>query len=258
MNKGRATRHNVERFSDYFRDPQVGDRLLSKGHAGTACQNIRHALRALGYKLAPGNSFDRELEHRILSFQEDHNHNVVDGQVGPGTRRLLTEVILEKIGPAFFERLEAPRRTEQPQVFLSYSWADSTIVDQVDQWLRDQGIRVWRDTRDFLPGKQLPALITETIKQADKVVAVYSQQSRSRDWTAFEIRIAEELERDGKEVLIYLVLDDTPLPKHDPNRLAVMARGCTLKEVGHKLLHGILGTRPEPPRINIDENAILC
>jgi hypothetical protein len=258
MYKGRVTRHDVERFSDYFRDPQIGDRLLSVGHACTACQNIRQALRALGYNIAPGNSFDQELERRVLSFQEDHNHRAVDGQVGPGTRRLLTEVILSEIGLAFFERLEAPHGTEQPQVFLSYCWDDSEVVDQVDQWLRDQGIRVWRDTRDFLPGKQIPTLITETIKQADKVIAVYSRKSKARDWTSFEIRIAEDLERDGKEVLIYLVLDDTPLPKHDPNRLAVMAKGCTLKEVGQKLLHGILGRRPEPPRIKINENATLC
>ena len=43
----------------------------------------------------------------------------------------------------------------------------------------------------------------------------------------------------GYPVLIYLVLDDVELPKHDPNRLAVIAKGRPLREVGQDLLRAI-------------------
>jgi hypothetical protein len=246
-----------ERFEAYFRDPRVGENLLRVGDSGVACRNIRNALRSLGYEIAPGDSYDEELELRVISFQKEYGHNIIDGQIGPGTRRRLTRAVLAKVGPSFFARLESPQKPSSPRVFLSYAWEDGKIVDKLDQWLRDQNIRVWRDTREFAPGKQIPDLIRTAIREADKVVAVYSRRSKGRDWPAFEIKIAEELEKDGKEVLIYLALDDTPLPSHDPHRLAVMGKGRTLKEVGNDLLHGILGWRREVQRIEYDENEVI-
>jgi len=248
---------DILRLEEYFRDPRIGENLLRVGDSGVASRNIRHALRSLGYEIAPGDLYDEELELRVISFQKEYGHNVVDGQIGPGTRRRLTRAVLAKLGPSFFARLEPPQRPSSPRVFLSYAWEDGKIVDKLDQWLRDQDIRVWRDSREFVPGKQIPDLIKTAIREADKVVAVYSRRSKGRDWPAFEIKIAEELERDGKEVLIYLVLDDTPLPSHDPLRLAVMGNGRTLKEVGQDLLHGILGWRREVQRIEYDENEVI-
>jgi hypothetical protein len=230
---------------------------LRVGDSGIACRNIRNALRALGYKIPPGDSFDEDLKQQVISFQKEYNHNVIDGQVGPGTRRRLTSVVLRKFGQSFFARLEYPTGPTSPRVFLSYAWGDAETVDKIDQWLRDQNIRVWRDTRDFVPGKQIPDLIRTAIREADKVVAVYSSRSKGRDWPAFEIKIAEEAEKDGREILLYLVLDETPLPSHDPHRLAIMGKGRTLKEVGQDLLHGILGWRREAKRIEYDENEVI-
>jgi hypothetical protein len=70
--------------------------------------------------------------------------------------------------------------------------------------------------------------------------------------------VAEQVEaRGGQALLIYLVLDDTPLPSHDPHRLAVKAKGKSLKQVGGELLHGIIGSRSHVPRYEYDEDEII-
>jgi hypothetical protein len=223
-----------------------------------ACRNIRIALRFLGYELPDNNTYDEAVERAITALQLDERHLYVDGYTGPGTRRLLTRTLLKKGGERLFLTMKHPEGDQPPLVFLSYSWKDTDIVNKIDQWLRDQDIRVLRDNRDFRPGTAIPEAILESIVQADKVIAIYSSKSRQRDWPRFEISIAEKEEQIGRRhLLIYLVLDNTPLPAHDPHRIAVMAKGRTLREVGQDLLRGILGEKAEPPRFEYDENEKL-
>jgi TIR domain len=75
-------------------------------------------------------------------------------------------------------------------VFLSYARYDSSGVDKLDQWLRDRGVRVIRDIDSFTAGSNIKDDIWTSILAADKVVAVYSQQSKTRDWPSFEHQIA--------------------------------------------------------------------
>jgi hypothetical protein len=58
------------------------------------------------------------------------------------------------------------------------------------------------------------------------------------------------------EILIYLRLDDTPLKRHDPNRIAIDAQGKTLKQIGMTIQES-LGMPVEPAHFSYDENAPL-
>ena len=145
-----------------------------------------------------------------------------------------------------------------PSVFLSYAWNDAATVNKIDQWLRDNDIRVVRDERDFIPGNEISHEIETAIKRVDKVIAVLSRDSKGRDWPSFELKIAEQRECNGENrVLIYLILDDTSLPLHDPNRLAIRSSGKSLKNVGLELLRGIRGTAAEPVRYDYNEDELL-
>ncbi|MCX5991560.1 MAG: toll/interleukin-1 receptor domain-containing protein [Chloroflexi bacterium] len=252
--EGRALQ--IER---HLRDPVVGDGILAPPYEGIVCENIRAALRLLGFRIPSGKSYDAELKNKVLEFQKAYNHTNQDGLFGPGTRRLLAQILDQKAGTQALSVLEELNRKVAPLVFLSYAWADSPTVDKIDQWLRDKGVRIQRDTRDFKPGQQLPDAIKDAIVRADKVLAVYSSNSKERDWPRFEISVAEQKEQStGKgDLIVYLVLDDTPLPKHDPNRIAVFGHGRTVRQVGQELLRGILGEGGETPRIEFDENELL-
>lgn len=244
-----------------LRDSIVGDGVLAPPYKSAVCDNIRAGLRLLGLRVPAGQEYDDELRDRVREFQQKYHHRNTDGLFGPGTRRLLAQKLAAVSGEHALALLRPLDHggLKAPLVFLSYAWADSSAVDRIDQWLRDHGIRVHRDTRDFNPGQQLPDAIRDAIVQADKVIAVYSSHSRSRDWPRFELALAEQQEhaKNAPDLLIYLVLDDTPLPQHDPNRIAVTASGKTVRQIGEQLLRGILNTKGESPRIDFDENAPL-
>ena len=74
-----------------------------------------------------------------------------------------------------------------------------------------------RDVNSFKAGSQIRDNIWNSVISSDKVIAVYSEKSKSRDWPIFERQIAEQVEAQLRvPVLVYLLLDETPLRAHDP------------------------------------------
>src|SRR5262245_42370650 len=94
-------------FERYFRDPKVGDKVLAQGSSCLACKNIRLGLYALdlheGIDFAE--TYDAALARAVLKFQEAYKHSSRDGQFGPGTRRLLTQTLLDQRGENVFRRM---------------------------------------------------------------------------------------------------------------------------------------------------------
>ncbi|MGH7428732.1 MAG: TIR domain-containing protein [Candidatus Methylomirabilaceae bacterium] len=250
----------VERFERYFRHPDSNHEVLCLGDRATGCANVRRALDLLGVVHEQGGSdsdlFDEALEGAVRRFQDQFRNRVSDGQVGPGTRRLIVSNLLGRFDASIFLRLKRPQLA--PSVFLSYTWLDSRKVDKLDQWLRDHGIRVIRDQTSFEAGVSIPENIRRAVAEADKVVAVFSAHSKDRDWPRLEKAIAEEVEhRLGRPVLLYVALDDTPLPSHDPTRLAILAKAKALRQVGAEVLHALTGAGIEPVRVEYDETKPL-
>ncbi|MEO1254235.1 MAG: toll/interleukin-1 receptor domain-containing protein, partial [Bacteroidota bacterium] len=205
----------------------------------------------------PSDEYTQKLSDAVYEFQADYNHVNQDGIFGPLTRRLLAMKLIEKLDYQPFKILQEVRKYLST-VFISYAWKDSHIVNKVDQWLRDRKINVVRDNRDFAPGQKIPEAITDAVNTVDKVIVIYSKNSKSRDWPQFERSLAEQQEQKrGESFIIYLVLDDTPLPKHDVYRISILAKGKKLKEVGTDILWGILGSKAEHARYEYDDDEIL-
>jgi hypothetical protein len=252
----------VERFERYFRHADAGHDVLVRGDHAVAARNVRTALWLLDIPTDSASAdeelFDDELEVSVKRFQKVFHHRVHDGAVGPGTRKLIVEGLLGRFEADIFLRLARPEGALRPSLFLSYAWRDSAKVGKLAQWLRDNGVRVILDQTDFEAGQTIPANIRRAVAEADKVVGVLSASSRDRDWPRFEAGIAEELERRLETpVLIYIRLDETPLPAHDPNRLAIDAQGKPLKRVGQEILHALTHSGLEPTRFEYDEDEPL-
>jgi hypothetical protein len=230
------------------------------GDRAVACKNAKAALAKLGFARVFGEDpelYDSQLAEAVKRFQNDLRHKNIDGVIGPGTRSRLISMLLQEFGALMIEDLDASEAVRVPTIFLSYAWVDTNRVNKLDQWLRDHGIRVIRDVSSFKAGSQIPDNIWKSVLSADKVIAVYSEQSKARDWPTFEQQISEHVERLIKvPILIYLRLDDTPLRAHDPHRIAIDAQGKTLKEIGSQIQKS-LGMPVEPARFDYDEDAPL-
>jgi hypothetical protein len=241
----------VHRFERYFKHPDPDHPVLAVGDRAPACRNIRAAIRLLGCKSPTSNNdprsepgaglFDEGLSHAVREFQRKFRHRVDDGLVGPGTRRLLVTVLVEKFSPEIFLRL--PEQDAQRSVFLSYARPDSDKVDSIEQWLRSKRVAVIRDLWVFEAGVEIAENARKAIAAADKVLAMLSANSKTRNWPLMEWAFAEEVERHiNKPVLVYVCLDETPLPDHHRERLAIPF-GIPLQVIGQKILHALGGGR---------------
>jgi hypothetical protein len=140
-------------------------------------------------------------------------------------------------------------------VFISYSHHDQATALALDQWLRNKGARVFLDQRDFIPGNDLESEIVRCIKQAGKVVCIYSKNSSNRPYIEFERRLSTALERqslDNRKRLIYFVIDKTPLPDEAAGRLHVLA-GSSFQDALLELWKGITDTAGEPKEIDLTQ-----
>lgn len=252
----------VDRFDRYFRHPDFGHDVLRRGDRCIACANVRRAIHNLldrsSGEAQDQELFDATLEEHVKTLQEHFRHRVRDGEVGPGTRRLIVSNLLDRFDASIFKRYARPEAERRGSVFMSYAREDSDRVVKLVQWLRDRNVSVVMDTDSFTPGETIQDEIRRAVAAADKVIAVLSAHSVHRDWPRVETAVAEQLERFLKErVLIYVRLDETPLPTHDAARIAIDGHRRPLSETGNQIL-GALGGGPRPlARHEYDEDKPL-
>lgn len=234
----------IKRYQQYFRHQDDDHEVLEVGDKAVACANLRRALNMLNIAVDKGTAeelqYDKALSEAVKSFQAQFGHRVSDGLTGPGTRERLVSELFHRFSPSIFLRFRRPETWSQRSVFISYSSMDRERVNKIDQWLRDNGIRVVRDCQFFQAGTTIQENIVRAVAHSDKILAILSHNSSSRDWPRFERDLAEQVESKlGSPVLIYLCLDDIDLPAHDSTRLAIQSKGKTLKQVGQEILHAV-------------------
>jgi uncharacterized protein YjbI with pentapeptide repeats len=113
--------------------------------------------------------------------------------------------------------LRAQQALQISPLFISYSHADRSFVDNLEVYLKRKGIRFWRDVHDAKAGR-LEKQIDRAIHQNPTVLLILSSNSIRSDWVEHEVRMARELEKElGRDVLCPVALDDSwkssPWPK---------------------------------------------
>lgn len=142
--------------------------------------------------------------------------------------------------------------SDAPSVFISYTWADEQSALAIAAWLRDHGVKVIIDRWDFIAGDDLYESMVNAVKSVQKVIVLYSQHSKDRPYTVLERRIAQQYEAETastsvrKKLLIFLCLDDAPLPLESSHRLAIVVRDKGFIEICEKLLDAILERKSRP------------
>jgi hypothetical protein len=98
-------------------------------------------------------------------------------------------------------------------VFLSYSSKDASVVHPVEQRLRDDGLRVWLDVFEILPGDSIPIKIEEGLEHSRVLVLFMSTNAFGSDWSQLEantFRFRDPINRDRR--FIRVRLDQSPIP----------------------------------------------
>jgi hypothetical protein len=245
-------------YAKWFSPSRNVGGIVEEGDSGPHVENIITGLRELRYQPSSKDLFTSELASEVRRFQARMGHEHTDGRMGRRTRRLLVNELLDRVGAKFFREELKPTFPSFFQVFLSYARDDWRRVQELDQWLRDHGVSVSVDIRDFHPGEQISEEILANMNLSDKTVAILTERSRSRDWVAFEQSVACQIEKQrGERCLIYLLLDDVKPPSHDSNRINIVGTGIPLKEGGEAILHSATGCRAARPTPTYDETQPL-
>jgi len=149
---------------------------------------------------------------------------------------------------------------QMPKVFLSYAWADKSLIRAIDQWLRNKGIDTRVDERDFFAGSRIRDEIMRIMQDCQAVIIFYSTFSKDKPWPDFERELASDLEieakKEGREPprIIYVVIGDLGLPNiTERNRIAVMTEGKKFPVVCDEIYRGILGLARDPQIVDLRE-----
>lgn len=153
---------------------------------------------------------------------------------------------------------EAQQSQKVSTIFISYAWANEDVVLAIDYWVRQKGLETKIDKRDFFAGARIRDEIMRIMKECEIVLVFYSRESKDKPWPQFERELASDLEMAAKQEgrkpprIIYIVIDDTPLPSvTETNRIAVMTKGKRFELVCEELYHHILQIPKEPSQIDL-------
>jgi len=134
-------------------------------------------------------------------------------RLGPDASVLHDDKRLSEAG-GLVERLTSNRvgrsgNREKTTFFISYPRSRPQEADFVETILRRRRFEVYRDERDFSPGKSLPGEIRENICRANVFIAVWSREYACSPWCFDELQLALERNKANATRLWLLCVDET-------------------------------------------------
>lgn len=104
-----------------------------------------------------------------------------------------------------------PNDSEPLRIFLSYPTTKKRDADYVENFLRRQGCKVYRDLVTFEAGRSIEGEIREHIHLADIFLAIWCSDYACSPWCYDEIDIALTRHKDSRMIPWILCFDDTPI-----------------------------------------------
>ena len=102
-----------------------------------------------------------------------------------------------------------------PSVFISYSHADSQLVNLIAKSFQEAAIEYWRDEKDILVGEVIDQAISDGIQRNALFLLVLSPKSISSKWVTREIDEAAHEHAEGRKIIIPILaggLDPQDIP----------------------------------------------
>jgi hypothetical protein len=165
-------------------------------------------------------------------------------------------------GAQYATKDQVSKRKESPlaQIFISYAWAKSGAVSAIDYWLRLKGLNTKIDKRDFFAGSRIRDEILRLMEASNVVLVFHSIESKDKPWIEFERELTADIQMSAKMKgkvpprVIYIVIDDTPLPSvSEENRIAIMAKGKRFEFVCDEIYQHILQLPKEAENIDLSQ-----
>lgn len=103
--------------------------------------------------------------------------------------------------------------------FISYSWVDSTIVDDVVKLFKDLAIDYFLDKKDIKLGQSITEAVDKSMNSCTHILIVISKQTEKSWWVPYELGRATE---KGLIVIPLIADSDAKLPSFLQDTLAAL------------------------------------
>lgn len=133
--------------------------------------------------------------HMGADLEAQANYGARIHAVMADATRKLEDVVLEEEVVA---RVKAASRKapDYLSVYISYNHADSIFADRLFNSLRSEGVRVWYDKQNILPGYDIYNEITRGVREQDKILLCFSEAAIKSGWVDAEVDRALQKERE--------------------------------------------------------------
>lgn len=106
-----------------------------------------------------------------------------------------------------------PLRLVGPRTFISYSFADAPLAQQVESYLRDRGLQITREDGTSLTNTKLTESIPRRMAGAEVLIQLRTAAANRSEWIAREFSYAVSLrEKSHSLVMLPVVFDAASLP----------------------------------------------
>jgi len=146
-------------------------------------------------------------------LNDEHFYQAVKDVFHANGFQVLVKIKVEGVtclGWEIVEKIALEPTEEEWDVFISYSYKDSAIIQEIVADLKKQGIRYWLDTEQLQPGDNISQKIEKGLKRSKSVMPCLSDNQLKSGWSRAEYTaILNKLIRGSSEQkVIPLILDD--------------------------------------------------
>ena len=207
MPSEKSATYRERRLAKFFQNPgQPPKSVLGDKAKGSACQNIRIALRYLGFDLPESDVYDEVAKRNVLEIQRREKHKHQDGLVGPGTRALLVTMLTRKGEQRAFELMTYPNGDPFPRVFVSYASQDRIATEKVVSHLELEGVDLWVDYKNLQPGDQWRFAIEKAIPDCRYFLALISKNALTKKgFIQKEVKIAWAVRDEYPDSAVFVI-----------------------------------------------------
>lgn len=100
-----------------------------------------------------------------------------------------------------------------PKAFISYSHSDKEIAIKLSKSLRENGVEVWIDKWEILPGDSLiQKIFEEGLSSIDAFIVIISKSSVNSKWVKQELDVALIKRIEGITRIVPVIIDKTEIP----------------------------------------------
>nr|KAG5702606.1 hypothetical protein BaRGS_027992 [Batillaria attramentaria] len=120
------------------------------------------------------------------------------------------------------------RQDYQYDVFVSYASEDEGFLrDHLIPQLEGRlGLKLCLHDRDFVPGKEIMANITDSLEASRRTMLIFSTEFARSRWCQFELTLCLTHVMDNADVMLVVCLEEMPNLELTTNMEAVL-RTCT-------------------------------